>query len=783
MPGPGGLEQTVRDLVVEGRLVEAIKLSQKMVEMAHDLSGPDAHWRMRRGSELMFRLVVELGERNEESGLASDVRLALDLLKDAQRLATRVTHMQLELDHQHTVSPRAETPVDPAPSASMDAAWAVECNSYRVLMLACEAGCARRLGERAVAESQATRSLELATGVTDATPRDTRMFRKLQEGQARCSLILCTIASGRGDHATALQHARASVSFLESIVPSRVTLRGRFDTIVVRSLGISYYNVGAELEHLETAAASAHAQRRSGDVDVRRGEPGHVPSLDPMTWYKKALQVANKHPAPFSQEVRAAFLRTVQSYAAIVPPPKRPRSASRKKRSSSSPRNSAKRESRHSDKETSKSRRKNRAPRSNVNQSDHTSPLDVKMSLMEAMEALGVPMEALRIIVQEHFAGSEEAVETSALLEFLRKIATGPHAGKALARMRDLFGSARGFSEVNLDVLFSQPDLRAIVQTGVEDAAQLVDDLDPATSDAPWETFVPDQIFSKAKLDILEAFDFGSVAPQLTGFAAIDTWETPANFGAQTVRLRSLHEQVQAVERANRTHAILAQNPVPVSVAGWRMLEDREFPGGMPSKEMALKWPPLLRDVEVEYLTRLEKGHRCGFGVWTDVRGIALSSMLSEALETVGGFVMEHPLLLVLVAYVMMQLYMRSRPFPVVEGSKVRSIASMADFKALIQECKNTNAVLVVDYYATWCPPCRRAAPVYGEMSKIYKEDDVVFSKVNVDEVRELASAHGIQAMPTFKIFNCDAKEVHSLRGWNESELRNMIVTSINSAK
>lgn len=145
------------------------------------------------------------------------------------------------------------------------------------------------------------------------------------------------------------------------------------------------------------------------------------------------------------------------------------------------------------------------------------------------------------------------------------------------------------------------------------------------------------------------------------------------------------------------------------------------------------------------------------------------------------SFVFDHPLLLVLVGYLLLRLYKNSQPFPVVEGSKVRSIASMADFKGLIQECKNTRAILVVDYYATWCPPCRSAAPVYGEMSKVYKEEDVIFAKVNVDEARDVASAHGISAMPTFKVFSCDAKETNSLRGWNESELRNIIVTAVNS--
>lgn len=54
----------------------------------------------------------------------------------------------------------------------------------------------------------------------------------------------------------------------------------------------------------------------------------------------------------------------------------------------------------------------------------------------------------------------------------------------------------------------------------------------------------------------------------------------------------------------------------------------------------------------------------------------------------------------------------------------------------------------IVDFYADWCGPCKKIAPVLKELAAEYKNDIVVY-KVNVDNEKELASAFGIQSIPT----------------------------------
>ena len=63
----------------------------------------------------------------------------------------------------------------------------------------------------------------------------------------------------------------------------------------------------------------------------------------------------------------------------------------------------------------------------------------------------------------------------------------------------------------------------------------------------------------------------------------------------------------------------------------------------------------------------------------------------------------------------------------------------------------NQNAMVLVDFWAPWCGPCRGFAPVYEKASEAHP--DVVFAKVNTDEQQELAGAFGIKSIPTLMVF------------------------------
>lgn len=61
------------------------------------------------------------------------------------------------------------------------------------------------------------------------------------------------------------------------------------------------------------------------------------------------------------------------------------------------------------------------------------------------------------------------------------------------------------------------------------------------------------------------------------------------------------------------------------------------------------------------------------------------------------------------------------------------------------------DGIVLVDWWAAWCGPCRMFAPVFEEASE--KHPDVVFAKVDTEAEQEIAGAAGISSIPTLMIF------------------------------
>jgi thioredoxin 1 len=60
--------------------------------------------------------------------------------------------------------------------------------------------------------------------------------------------------------------------------------------------------------------------------------------------------------------------------------------------------------------------------------------------------------------------------------------------------------------------------------------------------------------------------------------------------------------------------------------------------------------------------------------------------------------------------------------------------------------------IMLVDFWAPWCGPCRMVSPIVEQLSREYS-GRVAFGKVNVDENQRIAASFGIQSIPTLMIF------------------------------
>lgn len=89
---------------------------------------------------------------------------------------------------------------------------------------------------------------------------------------------------------------------------------------------------------------------------------------------------------------------------------------------------------------------------------------------------------------------------------------------------------------------------------------------------------------------------------------------------------------------------------------------------------------------------------------------------------------------------------------------------SASDFE---EEVLKENGVVVVDFWATWCGPCKMIAPIVEELDE--EMSNVKFVKVDVDKNPQIANQYKIVSIPTLKIFK-DGKLINTLIGFKTKD-------------
>jgi thioredoxin 1 len=73
--------------------------------------------------------------------------------------------------------------------------------------------------------------------------------------------------------------------------------------------------------------------------------------------------------------------------------------------------------------------------------------------------------------------------------------------------------------------------------------------------------------------------------------------------------------------------------------------------------------------------------------------------------------------------------------------------ATRENIEALVED----NDIVIFDFWAPWCAPCRQFAPIFESAAEKYP--DIIFAKVNTEEEKEIAAHFSIRSIPTIMVF------------------------------
>ncbi|XP_060194705.1 thioredoxin H-type 2 [Lycium barbarum] len=112
------------------------------------------------------------------------------------------------------------------------------------------------------------------------------------------------------------------------------------------------------------------------------------------------------------------------------------------------------------------------------------------------------------------------------------------------------------------------------------------------------------------------------------------------------------------------------------------------------------------------------------------------------------------------------------------EEGLVLGVHTVDAWNEQLQKGIDTKKLIVVDFTASWCGPCKFIAPFLSELAK--KIPTVTFLKVDVDELKSVATDWAVEAMPTF-MFIKEGKIVDKVVGAKKDELQQTIAKHISS--
>jgi thioredoxin 1 len=96
----------------------------------------------------------------------------------------------------------------------------------------------------------------------------------------------------------------------------------------------------------------------------------------------------------------------------------------------------------------------------------------------------------------------------------------------------------------------------------------------------------------------------------------------------------------------------------------------------------------------------------------------------------------------------------------------MKQVHTQSEFLEYINSAK----LVLVDFFATWCGPCKKLSPILEELSNEIDNFAVIKVDVDSEELEEIVKLHNIESLPTLVFYNNGELEQHSIVGFNSKE-------------
>eukprot|EP00008_Paramoeba_atlantica_P009394 CAMPEP_0201490254 /NCGR_PEP_ID=MMETSP0151_2-20130828/25789_1 /ASSEMBLY_ACC=CAM_ASM_000257 /TAXON_ID=200890 /ORGANISM="Paramoeba atlantica, Strain 621/1 / CCAP 1560/9" /LENGTH=105 /DNA_ID=CAMNT_0047876141 /DNA_START=15 /DNA_END=332 /DNA_ORIENTATION=+ len=97
----------------------------------------------------------------------------------------------------------------------------------------------------------------------------------------------------------------------------------------------------------------------------------------------------------------------------------------------------------------------------------------------------------------------------------------------------------------------------------------------------------------------------------------------------------------------------------------------------------------------------------------------------------------------------------------------LQTVETLPEFEKLIAE-----GVVIVDFWATWCGPCKKMAPTFKTLSE--ENPNTLFLKIDIDEAEDIAEKYEVAQLPLFVVFK-DGAKVDSFGGTVAEKVKEMV--------